>query len=259
MPLAFTRAVSPRLADCALTHLKRQPIDPARAAAQHAVYERALEDAGFTVRRLATLDEHPDGVFVEDTAILLGSHAIITRPGVPSRFDEAFSTAEGLEPFFTIHHLAEGTLDGGDVLRIDKMLYVGRSRRTDASGTTALGEAVAPLGYQVVPVELGLCLHLKTAVTFAGPDGAGLPTLLVNPEWVDPAIFAGTDPVHVAESEPSAANSVRAGSRLIVPAGNPKTAEMLRDRGFTVVEVDLSELQKAEAGGTCMSLISDQA
>ena len=101
------------------------------------------------------------------------------------------------------------------------------------------------------------CLHLKTAATFAGPDGEGRPTLLVNPEWVNPAIFEGTVPLPVSEGEPFGANVVRAGDRLHYAAGSPRTAARLRDRGFAVVEVDLSELQKAEAGGTCMSLISD--
>src|SRR5262245_25588801 len=98
MPLAFTRQVSPRLADCALTHLDRQPIAFDRAVEQHAAYEQALAVAGFDVRRLPPLDDHPDGVFVEDTAILLGEHAVITRPGTPSRFEEVHSTAAALAP-----------------------------------------------------------------------------------------------------------------------------------------------------------------
>lgn len=257
MPLAFTRAVSPHLADCALTHLERRPINVRRAIEQHASYEKALADAGCTVRRLAPLDEFPDGVFVEDTAILLGTHAIIARPGIPSRFDEAFSTADGLAPYFRIHHLESGVLDGGDVLCIGKRLYVGRSRRTDADGLNSLAEAVAPLGYEAEPVELGLCLHLKTAATFAGTDREGRPALLVNPDWIDPTQFSDVDIIVVGEGEPFAANVVRAGDLLICAAGNPRTAQRLRDRGFTVIEVDLSELQKAEAGGTCMSLISD--
>ncbi len=257
MPLAFTRAVSPLLADCALTHLKRQPIDAARAVEQHAAYERALAAAGLTIHRLDPLDGHPDGVFVEDTALLLGEHAIITRPGIPSRFDEIFSTAEGLAPHFTIHFLESGILDGGDVLRIDKTLYVGRSRRTDTEGTNAFEAAVALLGFQVVPVELGLCLHLKTAATYAGPDRDGRPTLLVNPGWIDPSQFSGVNVLPVAEQEPNAANCVRAANQLIMAAGSPQTVGELRNRGFAVVEVELSELQKAEAGGTCMSLISD--
>lgn len=258
MPLAFTRAVSPRIVECALTHLDRQPIDPDRAAAQHAAYEQALRDAGYDIVRLPYLAEDPDAVFVEDTAILLGDHAIITRPGAPSRRDEIDSTAEGLETHFTVHRLSAGNLDGGDVLKIGKTLYVGQSNRTDAEGTKALQAAVAPLGYEVIPVELGRCLHLKTAVTFAGSDSEGRPTLLANPDWVDPAKFGDMAVIAVADGEPFAANVVRAGDRLIMAMGSPGTAAKLRDRGFTVVEVDVSELQKAEAGGTCMSLISDR-
>jgi dimethylargininase len=252
MPLAFTRAVSPRLAECALTHLGRTEIDAERAVDQHAGYERALRDAGLTVHRLEPLDDDPDAVFVEDTAILLGEHAVITRPGTPSRRDEIESTARGLEPFFTIHELGDGNLDGGDVLKVGRTLYVGQSNRTDAEGTEALRAAVTPLGFGVEPVELGRCLHLKSAVTFAGKS-----TLVANPDWVDPARFGDMDVVTVAGSEPFAANVVRAGDRLLMAAGSPTTADKLRRRGFTIVELDLSELQKAEAGGTCMSLIAD--
>lgn len=257
MPLAFTRQVSPRIVDCALTHLDRSPIDPDRAAAQHGAYEEALRDAGYDVIRLPYLADDPDAVFVEDTALLLGGHGVITRPGAASRADETASTAEGLAAHFQIHHLADGTLDGGDVLRIGSTLYVGLSSRSDAAGAKALAGIVAPLGFRVVPVELGECLHLKTAATLAGEDRDGRPTLLVNPDWVDPAIFEGTVPLAVDEDEPFGANVVRAGDRLIYAAGSPNTARRLRERGFDVIEIDLSELQKAEAGGTCMSLLAD--
>ena len=257
MPLAFTRAVSPRIVECALTHLDRQKIDPDLAANQHAAYEQALKDAGYEIIRLPYLADDPDAVFVEDTALLLGDHAIITRPGAASRANEVYSTAIGLTPHFKIHYLPVGTLDGGDVLRIENTLYVGQSSRTDAAGTEALEALVTPLGYWVVPVEMDRCLHLKTAVTFAGLDDAGVPTVLVNPDWVNPEYFSGTNTVAVPVDEPFAANVVQAGDRLIMAAGSPATARLLRGSGFTVVEVDLSELQKAEAGGTCMSLLSD--
>ena len=255
MITAYTRAVSPRLADCALTHLDRSPIDVARATQQHSAYEAALADAGCRVVRLPELPDDPDGVFVEDTAILLGGDAIITRPGAPSRADEVDSSAAGLASEFRVHRLGAGTLDGGDVLRIERTLYVGLSSRTDAAGAAALAAIVAPLGYRLVTVEPAQCLHLKTAVTYAGPDKAGRPTILVNPDWVDPRLFEGIHAVDVAE--PFAANSLRVGDRLILPAGNPRTAERLTALGFDLAEVDVSELQKAEAGVTCMSLVSE--
>ena len=258
MSRAFTRAVSPRLADCELTHLERTPIDAVRAAVQHAGYEQALKDAGFEVIRLPELPGDPDAVFVEDTALLLGDHAVITRPGIASRAGETESTAAGLAGHFELHRIASGFLDGGDVMRIGKTLYVGLSTRTDAAGIAALAELVAPLGFKVVQAELRACLHLKTGATFAGPDGSGSPVLLYNERSVDPTQFAGIEPMAVDEREPAAANSLRVGRRLILPAGNPRTAERLRQCGFHVVEVDVSELQKAEAGVTCMSLIDDR-
>lgn len=254
---AYTRVVSPRIAECALTHLSREPIDPARAAAQHRDYEAALAEAGLDIVRLAALDGAPDGVFVEDTALLLGRHAIITRPGAASRADEVESTAAGLAKDFTVHRLGAGTLDGGDVLRIGRMLYVGLSGRTSRAGIQALGDLVSLFGYRVVPVKTSGCLHLKTAATFAGDDGAGRPTLLYHDGWVSPAHFTDVESIAVAADEAAAANTLRIGTSLLIAAGNPRTAEMLAGRGFDVVEVDNSELQKAEAGLTCCSLIAE--
>lgn len=256
---AFTRAVSPKLHECALTHLDRSPIDAAAAAIQHAGYERALRNAGFTVIRLPDLPGHPDGVFVEDTALLLDGHAVITRPGVSSRAREVDSTANGLAAHFAIHRIGRGHVDGGDVLRVGKTLYVGLSSRTNSDGVAELKHVAAKLGFEVVAAELRNCLHLKTAVTLAGRDWGGREVLLYNSAAIDPGQFAGVDPLAVHDDEPAAANVVSAGGRVIMPAGSPRTATRLRERGFTVNEVDVSQLQKAEAGVTCMSLLSEAA
>ena len=256
MPIAFTRAVSPKLAECELTHLQRSPIDPVRASQQHDAYEAALRKAGFKVVRLPDLPDHADGVFVEDTALLLDGRAIITRPGAASRATETESTALGLADHFELHRLTDGFVDGGDVLVIGKTLYVGLSTRTDAAGLNGLQELAGPLGFEVVEAELKDCLHLKSGATFVGPDAAGTPVLLYSRDSVDPGQFVGAEPVAVVDDEAEAANVVRAGEHLILPAGNPRTAAMLRKRGFRLIEVDVSELQKAEAGVTCMSLIA---
>ena len=241
--------------ECQLTHLERVPIDPQTAAAQHAAYEAALADAGYEIVRLPELRDDPDAVFVEDTALLLDGHAIITRPGAASRIGETDSTADGLRGYFELHRIQSGHLDGGDVLRIGKRLYAGISTRTDRDGIAALEAICKPLGFEVIAAETGACLHLKTGATCAEHDANGDPILLYDPATIDPGQFAGVPPVPVEES--SAANCVCLSDRLILPAGNPKTAGKLRDRGFHVVEVDVSELQKAEAGVTCMSLIAD--
>lgn len=254
---AFTREVSPRLAECQLTHLQRVPIDASKAARQHSAYERELVDSGLRIVRLPELRDDPDAVFVEDTALLLGEHAVITRPGAASRIGETNSTAAGLSGEFHLHRIESGFLDGGDVLRIGRTLYVGLSSRTNAAGINSLSELVACLGYKVVKAELRDCLHLKSGATLAGPDGAGTPVLIFNERSVDPSQFEGVEPLAV--EEPAAANCVRAKDRLILPCGNPRTANLLRERGFQLVEIDVSELQKAEAGVTCMSLIDERA
>ena len=255
MPIAFTRAVSPRIAECQLTHLDRVAIDAAKAAEQHTAYEQALRNAGLELARLPDLPEDPDAVFVEDTAILLGQHAIITRPGARTRIGEIESTAAGLAGRFELHRIENGHLDGGDVLRIGKRLYVGLSSRTDREGADALAALARLIGFEVIAANVGACLHLKTGATFAGADASGTPVLLYDRDCLDASQFADVEPLAVAEA--AAANCVRAGERLILPAGNPRTADMLRKRGFDVCEVDVSELQKAEAGVTCMSLIGD--
>lgn len=257
MPIAFTRAVSPRLFDCETTQAFDTPIDPLRAIRQHAAYEDALIEAGLTIARLPPLPDHPDGVFVEDMAILLDGHAIVTRPGAASRAGEAESVAQKLAEAFTVHRLGAGHVDGGDVIEIGGTLYVGLSARTDEAGLGALGDLVAPLGYRIVPVRVAGCLHLKSAATFAGPDAAGNPILLHNPDWVPADLFEGVEPLAVAPGEAYGANVLRAGTTLLAAADSPRTAERLSARGFEVVTLDISEMRKADAALTCMSLIAD--
>ena len=249
MPIAFTRAVSSRLADCQTTQSGR--VDVPLAVKQHAAYEQALEHAGLEVRRLPPLDDFPDGVFVEDTALLLGEHAVILRPGAASRAGETESTAGALADSFTLHRLAAGHVDGGDVLRIGPVLYVGLSTRTDEAGIRALAETVKPLGFAVVPVPVAGGLHLKSAATCVN----GL--LVHNPAWLVSAHFTGVEAVAVAEGEALGGNVLLAGETLLTPTDSPRTAEALAARGFRTVSLDISEMRKADAALTCMSLIED--
>lgn len=256
---AYTRAVGPLFAACETRQVPDAPIDVGRAVSQHAAYESALVQAGFEIVRLAELAGHPDGVFVEDTALLLGGHAIVTRPGAASRAGETDSVAAGLAADFTVHRLGGGHVDGGDVLRVGTRLYVGLSGRTDKAGIRALGDLAGPLGYRVVPVRVAGCLHLKSAATFAGPDADGNPVLIHNPDWVSAALFEGVEPLAVAPGEAYGANVVRAGATLLAAADSPRTADRLSARGFDVVALDISEMRKADAALTCMSLIADPA
>jgi dimethylargininase len=253
---AYTRAVSPRLDDCALTHLERVPIDVARATEQHAAYEEALLLCGCALRRLPPLPDAPDGVFVEDTAVLLDRTAIITRPGAPTRVGETASVAAMLTERYDVRHLPAGRLEGGDVLRVGRTLYVGLSQRTDAAGFAALREIAVPLGFNMVQVPVGGCLHLKSAVSVAGEIG-GRPVLAINPDWIDSAVFGNAILCIVDPDEPWAANVLAVGGTVLTGESSPRTQERLSALGLSVETLDTSELRKAEAGLTCMSLIGD--
>jgi dimethylargininase len=234
--------------------LQRTEIDVARAVAQHASYEQALRDAGCTLHHIAALPEAPDGVFVEDAAVLLDATAVITRPGAASRAGETASVAEALAERYEIRHMREGRLDGGDVLRVGRTLYVGASQRSDAAGFAALRDIAVPLGFAVIRVPLGGCLHLKSAVSYAGEINAR-PVLAINPDWVDPAPFDDAILCPVDAAEPWAANVLAFGDRLLVGADSPRTRDRLAALGLSAATLEIDELRKAEAGLTCTSLI----
>lgn len=249
--VALVRDVSPSLTDCVLTHLGRVYIDVDRAAAQHRCYCEALRALGARVEAIAPLPDAPDAVFVEDTAVVVDEVAVIARPGVASRASETESTAVALARYRPVLRFAEdATLEGGDVMRIGRTLYVGRSGRTNQAGVDQLGTLLAPWGYRVQPVDLRGCLHLKTACTFVPPH-----YVLANPACVDPANFAGQRAIAVDEDEPFAANTLTLHGVTLVPGQWPRTAAILRAHGIHTRDVDLSELAKAEGALTCSSVI----
>ncbi len=251
MLIAYTRAVSPTLADCELTHLERQPLDAARAVREHEGYEALLTGFGATVRRLPAEPTLPDAVFVEDTAVVLDEIAVITRPGAASRRPETASTAAALAAHRPLAHIdGPGTLDGGDVLVAGRRVFVGLSSRSNRAAIEQLAQVLRPWDYEVVPVNFGGCLHLKSAVTRLA-DGL----LLLNPHWVDPAVFAGHRAVAVDPTEPHAGNALALGDSVMHPLHFPRTRSRLESEGLRVAPVAMTELAKAEAGVTCCSLI----
>ena len=252
--IAITRPVSASLARCELTYLEREPIDIGLARRQHAEYEALLERLGRQIVRLPLLDEHPDAVFVEDAAIALDELAIVAPMGAASRAGESPSVEATLARFLPVAHLVPpATLDGGDVLRVGRRVFVGLSRRTNRAAVEQLARVLQPYDYEVIGVSVGGALHLKSACTYIGRDA-----LLANPDWVDTAPFTGMKIVHADRREPWAASVLWVNDTLVMPAGFPNTARLLRARGDRLEIVELSELRKAEGGPTCLSILLSQ-
>lgn len=253
--LALIRDISPSLGDCELSFVDRVAIDTDLARRQHHAYARALESLGCKVRLLPAEPEMPDAVFVEDTALVLDEFAICTRPGVESRRREVTSIAKVLAGYRKLGFIgAPGTLEGGDILRIGRRIYVGLSARSNPEGIRQLEDLVRPLGYQLEAVPIRGCLHLKSAVT--GVDGE---TVLLQRDWVDTAVFKNFRQIAIDEREPHAANALRVDAGLLYPDCFPRTLERLRRSDVPVTTVDVSELQKAEGAVTCCSLLIQDA
>lgn len=256
MLTAITRGVGPKLAKCELSFLKRERIDIARAVEEHRQYEACLESLGVRVIALPDDPAFPDGVFVEDPAIVLDEIAVITRMGAVSRRGEADAIVTALAPFRRTVHLREpATLEGGDVMVAGKTLYVGLSQRTNRNGISQLAHVLGAFDYDVVPVEIHGCLHFKSACCYLGASPQGDDSVLANREWFDATPLAGLRVLEVPAEEAWAANVLRVGDVVLVPSRFPRTGEMLTSAGYRVVTVDNTELAKAESGLTCMSLL----
>src|SRR5262250_111016 len=251
MLTAITRTVSPALAECELSFIDRKPIDMDKARAQHHAYEATLASLGAKVISLPPEPELPDSMFVEDPAIVLEELAVVFPLGTETRRREAESLAKAIAPFRKIEFVTlPGTVEGGDILRVDRKLFVGLTARTNEEGIRQLRKIVASYGYEVIPVLVTGCLHLKSAVTHLGNN-----VLLANRNWFDTALFAEFEWIDVDLGEPHAGNALALNGTVIFPASFPKTRARIEAKGFHLTLLDIAELQKAESGLTCSSLI----
>lgn len=249
MTIALVRRTSSRLAEGLLTHVERQPIDIDLACRQWDDYVDTLQGVGWQVREVPALESCADSVFIEDTVVMYRDLAVITRPGNDARKPEI----DAVEPVVAslgcrVERIIEpGTLDGGDVLKVNDTIYVGLGGRTNHSGIEQLAAILEPLGARVVTVPVTKVLHLKSAVT-ALPDGT---IIGWDPAVDDPAVF----PKYLSMPEESGAHVVIIDDkRLLMAADAPKSAALLESLGYETIRVDISEYIKLEGCVTCLSV-----
>ena len=249
---AVVRRPGPRLAEGQVTHLARTALDLTGALAQHARYVEVLRAHGLRIVEAPELPAHPDGVFVEDALVIIGDAAVLTRPGAPTRAGEVDSLVDVVAALGlpATRIAAPATLDGGDVLVTAHHVFVGQSTRTNAAALAQLTAVAAESGREVVGVPVTRCLHLKSAVT-ALPDGS----LVTVDGWLDLRPFVDRGYTVHPVDEPSGGDVLCLGDTVVLPADAPRTAARIAALGFPVVRLDVSELQKVEAGVTCMSVL----
>jgi dimethylargininase len=249
MPRLLVRPPSSRLAEGELTHLERVAVDAALARSQWEAYVTAFRARGWEIIGVPQDDAQADGVFVEDAVVLFDDLAVLCRAGAPSRRGEAATVAPVVAQLDVerAEILAPATLDGGDVLKVGRTAYVGRSARTNDAAIDQLRELLEPRGWRVVAVPVNRVLHLKSAVT-ALPDGTviGYPPLVDDPDAFDAFL-------PVPEEHGTAVVVLDAGT-VLMSADAPATARLFQERGLEVVTVPVTEFEKLEGCVTCLSV-----
>ncbi|NRG17918.1 dimethylarginine dimethylaminohydrolase [Rhizobiales bacterium] len=223
-----------------------------RFRTHHESYVEALKSTGAKVTVLEPLEEFPDAVFVEDTALCLPEGAVVMRPGALSRLGEAAAMAPILREFYdeVLEIEGPGFIEGGDILTTEREILVGRSARTDADGVAELRRLVSRWGYRVREVETpeGV-LHFKTDCSLLDEE-----TILATERLAASGCFEGYRVILTGEDEEAAANAIRFNDLVLMPAGFPKTAERIARAGYEIREIGNTEAAKLDGGMSCLSL-----
>jgi dimethylargininase len=222
-----------------------------KVIAQHMDYVWTLFSLDLEVELLDADPRFPDSCFVEDTAVITERCAVICRPGHASRQGEQEEIAGVLSNSFTLEQIVEpGTVDGGDVCRVGDHYLIGLSLRTNAEGARQLGEILARYGYISQTVPVVEALHLKSGMSWLGGN-----TLLVTPAYAAREELSGYELLTLSPEESYAANCLYVNGNAVISSGFPKLKKMLQDRGFGLMELNMSEFRKMDGSLTCLSLL----
>ena len=236
--ISFARAIS--------DHPQKKGIDQPRALIQHQSYVDALKKEGGKILSLPPEDRLPDSTFVEDAAFVFGETAFLCSAKEETRRNEVESVAQGLKEHLKIVNL-EPHMDGGDILHTPKAIYIGLSRRSNERAIQSLSQKI---GKEIISVPVVKGLHLKSAVSYLGNN-----VLLIAPERVENDAFKNFQWIEVEEKDSYAANCLALGNRVIMPAGFPTIRQKILQHGFEIVELEMSEFEKADGGVTCLSIV----
>ncbi len=221
--------------------------------AHHAAYVAALRSTGAQVVELEALEDFPDSVFVEDTALCLPQGAVVMRPGAASRLGEAARMEPHLRALYgDVRRIggADSFIEGGDILVTQTEILVGRSARTNAQGVAELAALVADWGHTLREVFTppGV-LHFKTDCSLLDGD-----TVLSTERLAASGCFAGYKVILTAPGDEACANAIRFNDLVLMPAGFAATRDLVQGAGFTVVEIGNTECAKLDGGMSCLSL-----
>ncbi|MEE9378042.1 MAG: arginine deiminase family protein [Candidatus Lokiarchaeia archaeon] len=222
-----------------------------KAVIQYSDYIKALKKCGLRIIQLDADERFPDSAFVEDTTIVNKDVAIITNLGVSSRKGEELTIKKVIKRFYdNIEYIKNpGTLEGGDILKVDNQYYIGLSKRTNKDGAKQLTEILEKYDYSCSTIKLVNFLHLKTGVAYIGDDN-----LIVSGELIDNLIFKKYNIIRVDVDESYAANCIRVNKYVLIAKGFKKLKNSISNLGYKILEIDVSEFRKMDGGLSCLSI-----
>ncbi|MHA1134853.1 MAG: dimethylarginine dimethylaminohydrolase family protein [Candidatus Thorarchaeota archaeon] len=248
MKHAIVRPPSKSYRKCISSHPLHHKLDFNLALEQHEKYCTTLSELGLDLIRLPPEDDYPDSCFVEDTAIVHGNKVAIARPAKASRQGEETSIEDALKDYKQTRRIeAPGTIEGGDVIHLEDSLISGLTQRTNIDG---INQTSSWLGVQIDVIEDFRIIHLKSYVTFVGAD-----TFVTTKHFAEHPLFSDYSKIIIPEHEDYAANTLTCNGSVLVPAKHFDSIQLLKDAGFDVISLDVSEFEKCEGALTCLSIL----
>ncbi len=222
-----------------------------KAIIQHAEYARALKECGLEVLVLEADERYPDSTFIEDVALLTKNCAIITNPGAPSRRGETIAIKKIISDFYSNVEMVQlpGTVEAGDIMMVGSHFYIGLSQRTNTAGAHQIIAILEKYGFTGSMIRLKQALHLKTGLAYLEHNN-----LIACGEFVELPEFKQFNILEIDEEEKYAANCIWVNDRVLIPKGFPKACNTIKNAGYKIIDVDVSEFQKIDGGLSCLSL-----
>ena len=235
------------------------PTDVEAARATHATYCKTLEANGIKVTRIPADDKYPDCIFVEDQAIIVDGYVLLPVLGAPSRRGEQPPVSDTIIKELSGHQVCKmhepAMMDGGDLLRLGDLFFVGRSSRTNDAGIDELRDLLNHLGYELRIIDIpNNALHL-TSISSAPTNEI----ILAPKGYLEEDAFGelpkGSEVIWMPEEEMYGCNTLGLpNGTVLVADGYPQVKKTLEERGLNTVSIDMTQVRAADGSLTCLSL-----
>jgi len=233
---------------CLSEHPLHHTVSLKKAREQHAKYCETLSELGLEVIHVPRDDEYPDSCFVEDNAVVENGKALICRMAKESRRGEQPEVAAVLDEIMPIKWAEEpATIEGGDVVHAKGKLISGISGRTNLEGVSQMKEW---LDVPVSTIFDPTIMHLKSYVTYLGRD-----IMIATEKYAKHPALEGFNILIPPSEDEYAADTLGVGDTILMAAGYDTAQLMVKETGFDVISMDVSEIQKCDGALTCLSIL----